>query len=52
MGRLPATERAALVMVAVEGLTYDEVALALGTTSGAVRATVSRARRRLTADTA
>jgi DNA-directed RNA polymerase specialized sigma24 family protein len=34
-------------MVAVSGLSYEEAAEVLGTTAGAVRARVSRARRRL-----
>lgn len=52
MARLPAAERAALTMVAVQGMSYDEVAAALDSTSGAVRARVSRARRRLGDETA
>jgi RNA polymerase sigma factor (sigma-70 family) len=40
-------DRAALTMVAVSGLTYEEAAEVLGTTPGAIRARVSRARRRL-----
>ena len=34
-------------MTAVEGAPYDEVALVLGTTAGALRAAVSRARTKL-----
>jgi len=37
----------ALVMTAVEGSTYDDAAAALGTTAGALRAAVSRARVKL-----
>jgi RNA polymerase sigma factor (sigma-70 family) len=40
-------ERTALVMTAVEGASYDEAALTLGTTAGALRAAVSRARTKL-----
>jgi len=40
-------DRAALTMVAVSGLSYEEAAEVLGTSAGAVRARVSRARRRL-----
>ena len=40
-------DRAALTMVAVSGLSYEEAADVLGTTAGGVRARVSRARRRL-----
>ena len=47
MGDLSQLERTALVMTAVEGLTYDEAAVALGTTPGALRAAVSRARTKL-----
>ena len=34
-------------MTAVEGLSYDEAAVVLGTTAGALRAAVSRARTKL-----
>jgi RNA polymerase sigma-70 factor, ECF subfamily len=47
MEGLSATERAALVMTAIEGASYDEAALVLGTTAGALRAAVSRARTKL-----
>ena len=47
MDGLSSLERAALVMTAVEGATYDEAALVLGTTAGALRAAVSRARAKL-----
>ena len=47
MARLPTVDRAALTMIAVSGLSYEEAALVMGTTSGSIRARVSRARRRL-----
>ena len=47
LGDLSSLERAALVLTAVEGAPYDEVALVLGTTAGALRAAVSRARTKL-----
>lgn len=47
MARLPAADRAALTMIAVSGLSYEEAAHVMGTTSGSIRARVSRARRRL-----
>lgn len=47
MARLAPLDRAALTMVAITGLTYEETAGVLGTTAGAVRARVSRARRQL-----
>jgi RNA polymerase sigma-70 factor, ECF subfamily len=47
MDRLSPLERTALVMTAIEGATYDEAAQALGTTAGALRAAVSRARTKL-----
>jgi RNA polymerase sigma-70 factor (ECF subfamily) len=47
MDRLSALERTALVMTALEGATYDEAAAVLGTTAGALRAAVSRARSKL-----
>jgi len=47
MSRLSPLERAAIVMTAVEGAPYDEVARTLGTTAGALRAAVSRARTKL-----
>lgn len=40
-------ERTALVLTAIDGHTYDEAAALLGTTPGALRAAVSRARRKL-----
>jgi len=47
MAVLSPLERSALVMTALEGLTYDEAAKVLGTTAGALRAAVSRARTKL-----
>jgi RNA polymerase sigma-70 factor (ECF subfamily) len=47
MAVLSPLERTALVMTALEGATYDEAALVLGTTAGALRAAVSRARAKL-----
>lgn len=40
-------ERAALVMTAVDGRTYEEAAELMGTTGGALRAAASRARHKL-----
>lgn len=45
--RLPDADRDALLLFAVEGLTYDEVAAALGIPIGTVRSRISRARLRL-----
>ena len=47
MAGLSPLERAALVMTAIEGATYDEAAAVLDTTAGALRAAVSRARVKL-----
>jgi RNA polymerase sigma-70 factor (ECF subfamily) len=47
MADLSSLERTALVMTAVEGASYDEAGLVLGTTAGALRAAVSRARTKL-----
>ena len=47
MRDLSPLERTALVMTALEGSTYDEAARVLGTTAGALRAAVSRARAKL-----
>jgi RNA polymerase sigma-70 factor (ECF subfamily) len=47
MAILSPLERSALVMTAIEGATYDEAALVLDTTPGALRAAVSRARTKL-----
>lgn len=47
MAALSPLERTALVMTAVEGASYEEAGLVLGTTAGALRAAVSRARTKL-----
>ena len=47
MSHLSPLERAAIVMTTIEGATYDEAAVVLGTTAGALRAAVSRARTKL-----
>jgi DNA-directed RNA polymerase specialized sigma24 family protein len=47
MAMLSPLERSALVMTTLEGLTYDDAATVLGTTAGALRAAVSRARQKL-----
>ncbi len=47
MAVLSPLERSALVMTTLEGLTYDDAATVLGTTAGALRAAVSRARQKL-----
>jgi RNA polymerase sigma factor (sigma-70 family) len=47
MAGLSTLERSALVLTAIQGATYDEAAAALGTTAGALRAAVSRARAKL-----
>ena len=47
MAGLSPLERSALVMTALEGITYDEAARILDTSAGAVRAAVSRARAKL-----
>ena len=47
MTALSPLERTALVLTAVEGWSYAEVAAAVGTTDGALRAAVSRAREKL-----
>ena len=47
MASLSPLERTALVMTALEGLTYEEAGRILGTTAGALRAAVSRARTKL-----
>lgn len=47
MTGLSPLERSALVLTAVEGWSYAEVATALGTSDGALRAAVSRARQKL-----
>ena len=47
MAALSPLERAALVMTAVDGRTYEEAAALLGTSAGALRAAASRARKKL-----
>jgi RNA polymerase sigma factor (sigma-70 family) len=47
MSSLSPLERTAIVMTAVEGASYEEAGLVLGTTAGALRAAVSRARTKL-----
>ena len=47
MTDLSALERTALVMTAVEGASYEEAGQVLGTSAGALRAAVSRARTKL-----
>ncbi len=47
MDRLSTLERTAIVLTSVEGWSYREVAAALGTSEGALRAAVSRAREKL-----
>jgi len=47
MSDLSPLERTALVMTAIEGATYEEAAQFLGTSAGALRAAVSRARTKL-----
>jgi RNA polymerase sigma-70 factor (ECF subfamily) len=49
MAELSPLERTALVMTAIEGATYEEAGRLLGTTAGALRAAVSRARTKLEA---
>ncbi|MDQ2964989.1 MAG: sigma-70 family RNA polymerase sigma factor [Chloroflexota bacterium] len=47
MADLSSLERTALVMTALEGSSYEEAGRVLGTTAGALRAAVSRARTKL-----
>jgi RNA polymerase sigma factor (sigma-70 family) len=47
MRELSSLERTALVMTAIQGATYEEAGRVLGTTAGALRAAVSRARAKL-----
>lgn len=47
--RLPADQRAAIALVAIEGLGYDEAAAALGIPVGTLRSRLSRGRERLRA---
>jgi RNA polymerase sigma factor (sigma-70 family) len=49
MAHLSPLERTALIMTAVEGASYEEAGELLGTTAGALRAAVSRARTKLEA---
>jgi RNA polymerase sigma-70 factor (ECF subfamily) len=49
MELLSPLERTALVLTAIEGISYDEAAQTLGTSAGALRAAVSRARQKLEA---
>ncbi len=49
LGGLSRLERTALVMTAVQGATYAEAGHTLGTSAGALRAAVSRARAKLEA---
>jgi len=49
MARLSPLERTAIVLTALEGWSYAEAAEALGTSAGALRAAVSRARDKLEA---
>lgn len=49
LSRLPEEFRATVLLVDVEGLTYDEAAAALGCPVGTVRSRLSRARRTLLA---
>lgn len=47
LARLPEQQRTALVLVAVNGLSYDEAAVAVGTTAGTIASRVSRGREAL-----
>ena len=47
MARLPADQRSALVMVAIEGMSYEEVAEAMDCPEGTAKARVFRARKQL-----
>jgi RNA polymerase sigma-70 factor (ECF subfamily) len=49
MATLSPLERTALVLTAIEGASYEEAAHSLGTSAGALRAAVSRARQKLEA---
>ncbi len=51
MGRLPEDQRAALLLVAVEGLAYDEAAAVLGIPRGTLMSRLARARATLRAMT-
>ena len=47
MAALSPLERSAVVLTAVEGLSYAEAAVVVGISPGALRAAVSRARQKL-----
>ena len=47
IGDLPAEQRAALLMVTLQGMSYDEVAEAMGCATGTAKSRVFRARRQL-----
>lgn len=49
LGRLPADQRAALIMVTVQGMSYNEVAAAMGCAVGTAKCRVFRARQQLQA---
>ena len=49
LGRLPADQREALVMVVLQGMSYEEVAAATGCAVGTCKSRVFRARRQLQA---
>jgi RNA polymerase sigma-70 factor, ECF subfamily len=49
LGRLPERQRTTLVLVGVEGKSYEEVAKTMGTSVGAIRCDLARARDRLRA---
>lgn len=49
LARLPADQRAALVMVSVQGMSYEEVAAAMGCAIGTAKCRVFRGRRTLEA---
>jgi len=47
MARLPAEQRAAIALVAIEGLAYDEASSVLGIPIGTLRSRIARGRERL-----
>jgi len=47
MARLPAEQRAAIALVAIEGLAYDEASSILGIPIGTLRSRIARGRERL-----